>query len=101
MGHAVHDFSPLDRAVTSSASPPATQATFAIGDERTASRIVDAITESYPNPDMAIAAERVRQAEAQVKIAGASLFPELSFGAATSRREVRPDGGPVGSTREH
>ena len=56
MGHAVHDFSPLDRAVTSSASPPATQATFAIGDERTASRIVDAITESYPNPDMAIAA---------------------------------------------
>ena len=42
--------------MTSSASPPATQATFAIGDERTASRIVDAITESYPDPDMAIAA---------------------------------------------
>jgi len=45
------------------------------------------------SPDMAIAEERVRQAEAQARIAGASLFPELNFGAATSRREVRPDGG--------
>jgi NodT family efflux transporter outer membrane factor (OMF) lipoprotein len=45
------------------------------------------------NPDIAIAAERVRLAEAQVRIAGASLFPELGFGAATSRRETRPDGG--------
>jgi multidrug efflux system outer membrane protein len=39
------------------------------------------------NPDIAIAAEHVRQAEAQVRIAGASLFPNLSFGAGTSRRE--------------
>jgi NodT family efflux transporter outer membrane factor (OMF) lipoprotein len=46
------------------------------------------------NPDLAIAAERVRQAEAQARIAGATLFPELSFGAGTSRRETRPDGGP-------
>jgi NodT family efflux transporter outer membrane factor (OMF) lipoprotein len=45
------------------------------------------------NPDLAIAVERVRQAEAQVRIAGASLFPELDFGAGTSRRETRPDGG--------
>jgi NodT family efflux transporter outer membrane factor (OMF) lipoprotein len=45
------------------------------------------------NPDLVIAAERVRQAEAQARIAGASLFPELNFGAGTSRREVRPDGG--------
>jgi NodT family efflux transporter outer membrane factor (OMF) lipoprotein len=45
------------------------------------------------NPDLAIATERVRQAEAQVRIAGATLFPELSFGAGTSRRETRPDGG--------
>jgi len=45
------------------------------------------------NPDIAIAAERVRQAEAQTRIAGAPLFPELNFGAATSRRETRPDGG--------
>jgi outer membrane protein, multidrug efflux system len=45
------------------------------------------------NPDIAIAAEHVRQAEAQVRIAGATLFPELSFGAATSRRESRESGG--------
>ncbi len=45
------------------------------------------------NPDLVIAAERVRQADAQVRIAGASLFPELSFGAGTSRRASRPDGG--------
>jgi len=45
------------------------------------------------NPDLAIAAERVRQAEAQARIAGASLFPVLNFGAGSSRREVRVDGG--------
>jgi outer membrane protein, multidrug efflux system len=45
------------------------------------------------NPDLAIAAEHVRQAEGQVRIAGASLFPSLNFGAATSRSETRPDGG--------
>jgi NodT family efflux transporter outer membrane factor (OMF) lipoprotein len=45
------------------------------------------------NPDLVIAVERVRQAEAQVRIAGASLFPELSLGAGTSHRETRPDGG--------
>ncbi|MEO8143212.1 MAG: efflux transporter outer membrane subunit [Betaproteobacteria bacterium] len=45
------------------------------------------------NPDMAIAAERVRQAEAQARIAGASLFPVLGFGAGTGRRESRPSGG--------
>lgn len=45
------------------------------------------------NPDLVIAAERVRQAEAQARIAGASLFPQLDFGAGTSRRETRPDGG--------
>ena len=44
------------------------------------------------NPDLVIAAERVRQAESQVRIAGASLFPEIHFGAGTSRRETRPDG---------
>jgi len=45
------------------------------------------------NPDLAIAAERVYQAEVQVRIAGATLFPELDFGAGTSRRKTRPDGG--------
>jgi NodT family efflux transporter outer membrane factor (OMF) lipoprotein len=45
------------------------------------------------NPDLAIAAERVRQAEAQASIAGASLFPALNLGAGSSRRETRVDGG--------
>ena len=45
------------------------------------------------NPDMAIAAERVLQAEAQVRIAGSTLFPALNFGAASARRETRPQGG--------
>jgi multidrug efflux system outer membrane protein len=38
------------------------------------------------SPDLAIAIERVRQAEAQVRIAGASLFPTLSVGASSSAR---------------
>ena len=42
--------------MTSSSPSPATQATFAIGDEHTASRIVDTITEIYPDHDLAIAA---------------------------------------------
>jgi multidrug efflux system outer membrane protein len=41
------------------------------------------------NPDLAAAAERVRQAEAQVRVAGASLFPALDLAAGTSRREQR------------
>ncbi len=45
------------------------------------------------SPDMAIAAERVLQAEAQVQIAGATLFPGLNFSAGTARRESRPSGG--------
>jgi NodT family efflux transporter outer membrane factor (OMF) lipoprotein len=45
------------------------------------------------SPDIAIAVERIFQAEAQSRIAGASLFPGLNFGAATGRRETRPDGG--------
>jgi ribosomal protein L11 methyltransferase len=42
--------------VTSPDPAPTTQATFAIGDERAANRVVDAITESYPHHDLAIAA---------------------------------------------
>lgn len=45
------------------------------------------------NPDMVIAAERVLQAEAQARIAGASLFPSLNLSVGTGRRETRPDGG--------
>ena len=55
------------------------------------STLIDAALDA--NPDLAIATERVRQAEAQVRIAGASLFPELSVGVATARSKTRPDGG--------
>jgi multidrug efflux system outer membrane protein len=44
------------------------------------------------SPDAAIAAERVHQAEAQARIAGATLFPALGLGASTGRRETRPHG---------
>lgn len=50
------------------------------------------------NPDLVIAAERVRQAEAQVTIAGASLFPSLSAGAGASRRDTHGNGAPATST---
>jgi NodT family efflux transporter outer membrane factor (OMF) lipoprotein len=46
------------------------------------------------SPDLAAAAERVRQAEAQVRIAGASLYPTLDLGIAAVRRDTRPDEGP-------
>jgi outer membrane protein, multidrug efflux system len=55
------------------------------------STLIDAALNA--NPDLAIATERVRQAEAQVRIAGASLFPELSVGVGTARSKTRPDGG--------
>jgi multidrug efflux system outer membrane protein len=53
--------------------------------------LIDAALQA--NPDVAIAAERVRQAEAQVRVAGASLFPAVNFGADTSHRETHPHGG--------
>jgi NodT family efflux transporter outer membrane factor (OMF) lipoprotein len=45
------------------------------------------------SPDLAIATERMRQAEAQVRVAGASLFPMLSAGADTSSRRTSGAGG--------
>src|SRR3954465_1085415 len=45
------------------------------------------------SPDLAIATERVRQAEAQVKVAGASLFPSLDLGAGSSTRTTNNDRG--------
>jgi ribosomal protein L11 methyltransferase len=56
MSDAVSNSSELDTIVTSQPTTPATQATFAIGDEHVANRIVDIITESYPSHDLAIAA---------------------------------------------
>jgi NodT family efflux transporter outer membrane factor (OMF) lipoprotein len=40
------------------------------------------------SPDLAIATERVLQAEAQVRIAGASLFPTLDLGVGSSARQT-------------
>jgi NodT family efflux transporter outer membrane factor (OMF) lipoprotein len=40
-------------------------------------------------PDLAIAEARVREAEAQARIAGASLFPVISASASSSRSEAR------------
>jgi NodT family efflux transporter outer membrane factor (OMF) lipoprotein len=45
------------------------------------------------NPDLAIAAERVRQSEAQVRITGATLFPAVNLSVGSSRGETRVDGG--------
>jgi NodT family efflux transporter outer membrane factor (OMF) lipoprotein len=55
------------------------------------SALVDAAL--MANPDLAIAVERVLQAEAQVRIAGATLFPVVDFRAGTTHLETRPDGG--------
>jgi multidrug efflux system outer membrane protein len=44
------------------------------------------------SPDLAIAVERVKQAEAQVRVAGASLFPTLNLGAGSSRRVTDSEG---------
>src|SRR2546423_2423412 len=40
------------------------------------------------SPDLAVATERVRQAEAQVRVAGASLFPTIDLGVGTSSRST-------------
>ena len=45
------------------------------------------------SPDLAIAMERVRQAESQVRIAGASLFPTLDLGFGTSARQTNDSRG--------
>lgn len=62
----------------------------AFGSGELSSLVTAALT---ANPDLAIAAERVRQAEAQVSIAGASLFPVLNFDAGSARRGTRAEGG--------
>lgn len=45
------------------------------------------------NPDLTIATERVRQAEAAVRNAGASLFPSLGLNASTGSRRTTDDDG--------
>jgi outer membrane protein, multidrug efflux system len=44
------------------------------------------------NDDLAAAVARVREADAQVKIAGAPLLPSLSVGGTATRQRVKPQG---------
>jgi NodT family efflux transporter outer membrane factor (OMF) lipoprotein len=64
----------------------------AFGSEELAGLVAEALAGS---PDLAIATERVRQAEAELRIAGASLFPTLDFEAGTVQTGSRPKGGPT------
>jgi NodT family efflux transporter outer membrane factor (OMF) lipoprotein len=64
----------------------------AFGSDELQSLVAEALAGS---PDLAIAMERVRQAEAQVRVAGASLFPSLDLGVGTSTRTTRDDRGSV------
>jgi multidrug efflux system outer membrane protein len=50
-------------------------------------------TAQRQNPDLLIASERVRQAELQMRIAGASLFPSFSINGSTDSGRSRFDGG--------
>lgn len=45
------------------------------------------------NSDLIIAGERVKQAELQMKIANASLFPSISASASSGERRTKPEGG--------
>ncbi|GGY69807.1 hypothetical protein GCM10011613_12700 [Cellvibrio zantedeschiae] len=45
------------------------------------------------NSDVIIASERVKQAELQMKIANASLFPTLSLNASSGEKRSKPEGG--------
>lgn len=71
-------------------APPAVDWWRGFGDRQLSELIDAALADS---PDLLIAAERVRQAEAQAAIAGASLFPTLNLGLGASRRETHGLGG--------
>jgi multidrug efflux system outer membrane protein len=47
------------------------------------------------SPDLAAASERVKEAEAQVRVAGASLFPSLDLNVTAVRRNTNPNNGPA------
>lgn len=50
-------------------------------------------TAQQKNPDWIIANENVKQAELQMKIANASLFPSLGLSASSGENRSKPDGG--------
>jgi NodT family efflux transporter outer membrane factor (OMF) lipoprotein len=72
------------------AAMPAADGWSSFGSEELSALVAAAQT---ANPDLVIAAERVRQAEAQVRIADATLFPALNLGVGTSQRKTHLDGG--------
>ncbi len=77
------------RADVSGATAPLTSEWWRTFDSTELITLIDqALRES---PDLAIAMERVRQAEALVRIAGASLFPQLDLGVSSTRRKVDND----------
>lgn len=80
----------FDEAAALDATAPTREWWSAFGSAELSSLIIAA---QAANPDLTMAAERVRQAEAQVRMAAASLFPALSLGVGTARRETRVDGG--------
>jgi len=93
-GHAPTSAPDMPQAFAEAADPeavaPAVDWWGSFGSDELSSLVAAALV---ANPDLAIAAERVRQAEAQVSIVGASLFPSLNFAAAGAHRETREDGG--------
>jgi outer membrane protein, multidrug efflux system len=65
-------------------APPVSAAWWQAFDAEELARLVDAALQG--SPDLAIAGERVRQAEAAVRVAGASLFPAVDASATTARQ---------------
>ena len=77
------------RADVSGATAPLTTEWWRTFDSAELAALIDQALQD--SPDLAIAMERVRQAEAQVQIVGASLFPELNLGLSSTRRKVDND----------
>ena len=57
-----------------------------------ASLVTEALAGS---PDLAVATERVKQAEAEVRVAGASLFPQLNLDGGASAHRSGNTSGPM------
>lgn len=75
---------------TSNASPLAADWWQSFGSAELSTLIARALRH---NNDLAVAAEQVRQAELQMRIAGASLYPAVDIEAASSHRHTRSDTG--------
>src|SRR5262245_21006593 len=50
------------------------------------------------NDDLGAAVARVREADAQVRIAGAALWPSLDLSAEATRERAKPNGSPTAQT---